>query len=231
MTTSSRYLPILPKVVKSAIIGGVTGSIIGYVIGYVIDNWHLRGEVSEILSRWICRIRSSRENRVTGEWQALTSLIDDDRDLENSPPPGTGNPIVSCRICYDLMYDSPHLCPTPGVWKTRGTGWYDYFIEDLSCPYPQTRDWVASAMRGCVPCQIVVDAVSSYSPQIFKDCMPDLDGAGLLPTHIRAWTSPGKPLMVSVCRPWLAWQSEREEHLEVFTKVGTKLCVYLECSY
>lgn len=220
----SRYFPILT--------GAVTGALLGGAIGFAIDNQHIiRWKASDLLSRWVFRFRLIWENCITREWQALTPLLEDEIVPGDPLSLDVNSPAVSCQVCHNLIYDSPHRYATLGAWRMRGTGWYDYFVEDKSCPYPQTRDWVASAIQGCVPCQIVVDAVSAYSPQIFKDYTPELDAPGLLSTHIRAWGNPGKPLAVSICRPWNSWYSEREEYLEVFTKVGMKLCVCFRCMY
>ena len=215
MSSPSQYLPFLTKTAACAVFGGM--------IGFAIENRLLLWVDDGFPSRWLFRLRLLWEIMVTREWQHLTPLLEDNGESGGSGESPPTDSTVSCLVCHDLIYDSPHRFQTPGTWKSRGTGWYDCFIDDMSCQYPQTRDWVAAAVGGCVSCQIVVDAVSSYSPELFKDYKPGSDHLGLPSTHIRAWASPGKPLAVSICRAWIPWQSEREEYLEVFTKVGMKI--------
>jgi hypothetical protein len=195
-----------------------TCGVLGGVLGFVIENFVLGND--GLASRWFLTLQNLWESHVTREWRNLVPLVDDEADLESIPP--TYSSTSSCSVCFGLIYDSPHRYSTPGTWKARGIGWYDNYVEDMSCSYPRTCDWVFSAKHGCTSCQIVVDAVSSFSPELFKDYKSELKDLGLASTHIRAWGNPSRPLGLSICRPWKPWYSEREEFLEVFTEVGMK---------
>ena len=196
------------------------GAVLGGLIGYAIDNWSELRDCYHLPSPWLLRLRILWENYVTREWEKLVPLLGEgNRDSEGSPAfdPST----IPCQVCHGLTYDTPHREQTPGDWKMRVGLGFDILIEDLSCPYPRTCDWVISAIQGCISCQIIVDAVSAYSPDLFKDYTPQSDDLGLGSTHIRAIANQAKPLGVCICKPWIPWQSEREEYLEIFTEVGT----------
>jgi hypothetical protein len=169
MSTQFQCLPVITRIAAYGLIGGI--------LGFTIENWHIHRDTDGLPFRWFFGLKVLWEHFVTREWQELTPIFEDNGDTKNLPP--ANSPTVSCQVCQSLIYESPHHHTTPGTWQTRGTGWYDYFVEDLNCSYPRTGKWVASARQGCVSCQIVVDAVSSYSPKIFRDYKPELDDMGL----------------------------------------------------
>lgn len=203
----------------TSIIWGAAGAFLGGLIGSVIDNWPQLRDCFRPRSPWLFRLQFLWENWVTKEWEMLAPLLgEEDKDTESLPALDT--PTISCQVCHGLIYNTPHRYQTAGEWKMRRGVGYDIFIDDLSCPYPRTCDWVVSAIHGCISCQIVVDAVSTHSPELFKDYTPQSEDLGLGSTHIRAIANQAKPLGVSICKPWIPWQSDREEYLEVFTEVG-----------
>lgn len=202
----------------TTISGGAVGAVLGVLIGYAIDIWPQLRDCHDLPSSWLLRLRFQWEKCVTKEWDKLAPLLEGDKDTEDSPACDTLT--TQCQICHGLTYDTPHREQTPGDWKMRVGVGFDLFIEDLSCPYPRTCDWVTSALKGCISCQIIVDAVSAFSPDLFKDYTPQSADLGLGGTHIRAIANQAKPIGVFICKPWIPWQSEREKYLEVFTEIG-----------
>lgn len=199
------------------------GAVIGGLFGHTIDNWPQVRNYYHSPSLWLLKLRFLWESCVTREWEKLVPLLGkQNRDIEASPAFDT--PTTSCQVCHGLIYDTPHREQTPGVWKMRPGAGFDLLIEDLSCPYPRICDWVLSATQGCISCQIVVDAVSAYAPDLFNEYTAQSDDLGLGSVHIRAIANQAKPLGISICRPWIPWQSDREEYLEVFTDVDSPRC-------
>ena len=204
----------ISKFYLNAIIGGAVGAVLGGLVGYLFDNWP---HIQEY--RFLSRLQFLWEGWVTTEWDRLDSLLDE--VIEDCVGlPALITPTISCQVCHGLIYDTPHREQATGDWQVRIGRGFDMRFEDSSCPYPRICDWVISAMHGCSSCQIVVDAMSVYSPEIFKGYMPQSDDLGLGSIHIRAMANQGKPLGIGICRPWIPWQSEREEYVEVFTEVG-----------
>jgi hypothetical protein len=193
----------LKRTISWSLIGGVVGSL----IGFAIDLWPRRQDLWE---QW-----------VTGEWRGLEPLLAEREEEEQRPD--IEIPTELCRTCHGLNYNTPHRYEPLGEWKLRTGRGFDRFFKDSSTTYPRIDEWVHSAIQGCVSCQLVVDAVSVYSPQIFRDYDRQLEEPSPERLHIRAFPNPGKPLTVVICRPWITWHSDREEYLEVFTDIGKDL--------
>jgi hypothetical protein len=200
----------------NTIVGGAVGAVLGGLIGSVIDNWTELRTSYRYSALWL---QFTWEYWVTREWASLAPLlVESNKDAQGTP--AANPPTISCPVCHGLAYDTPHREQSPGEWKLRPGAGFDLLIDGSRCPYPRTSDWVTSATQGCVSCQIVVDAVSAYSPGIFSDYTLQSDDLGLGSTHIRAIANQGKPLSVAICKPSIPWQSEREEYLEVLTGLG-----------
>jgi len=209
----------LSRALLTSITWGAVGAVLGSLARYAVDNFSQLRECTALSYRWLVEFQFLWEHWVTKEWGNLVPLLEEKKNDAESPSVFAG-PTISCQVCHGLSYDTPHREATPGKWEMHVGRGFDMFIEDLSCTYPRTCDWVGSAICGCTSCQIVINAVSAYSPEIFKNYTPESDDLDLGSTHIRAIANRIKPLGVVICRPWIPWQSEREEYLEVFTEVG-----------